>query len=122
MDSAGDILGNHTFRPNVTSASSIGTDQGSTTPIDFKQFRSSVKDMFCESVQPSIDAINTKIDSTATTNNNGYGNRSLPASNSAYPPAKRLRSPQQSSVPSTFDQLENKSETASTISTTMLTQ
>ena len=80
---------------------------------------SSMKVTFCESVQPSIDAINKRIDSIGTTNNNGYGKRSLVTSDSAYPPAKRLRSPQQFSVPSACDQLENVSETASTISTTM---
>ena len=100
------ILGNQTFRPDVTSASKIQTDQGSTTPTDFEQFLSSM-DMFCESVQPSMDAINKRIDSIVTTNNNGYGKRSLPTSNGTYPPAKRLRSPQQFSVPSTCDQLEN---------------
>ena len=116
---ASDFLGNQTFRPNVTSASRIQTDKGSITPIDFDQFMSSMKVMFCESVLPSIDAINKRIDSIVTTNNNGYGKRSLVTSDSAYPPAKRLRSPQQFSVPSACHQLENVSETASTISTTM---
>ena len=74
---ASDFLGNQTFRPNVTSASRIQTDQGSTTPIDFDQFMSSMKVMFCESVQPSVDAINKRIDSIVTANENGYGKRSL---------------------------------------------
>ena len=113
-----DILGNQTFRPNVTSASTIQTDQGSTAPVDFDQFMFSMKDMFRESVKPSTDAINKTIDSIVTTNSS-YGKTSLPTSNSAYPQAKRLRSPQQFSVPSACDQLENESETASTISTTM---
>ena len=78
---------------------------------------SSFKDILCRSVLPSIDAINKRINSIVTTNNDGYGKRSLLTSNSAYPPAEILRSPQQFSVLSTCDQLENESETASTIST-----
>ena len=90
---ASDFLRNQTCRPNVTYASRIQTDQGNTTLIDFYQFMSSMKVMFCESVQPSIDAINKMIDSIVTTSNYGNGKRSLVTSNSAYPPAKRLDHP-----------------------------
>ena len=48
---AGGILGNQTFRPNVTSASRIQTDQGSITPIDLNNLclllRTYSAEVFC---------------------------------------------------------------------------
>ena len=51
---ASDFLGNQTFRPNVTSASRIQTDKGSTTPIDFNQFMFSMKVMFVKAFSPQL--------------------------------------------------------------------